>query len=275
VYLLGLTFKIVTDCEAVQKTLYRKEVSPKVARWALAIKEFSYSVEHRPGKSLKHVDALSRFPTMLVEDRLLVMIRKKQEEEESIRVIKQLLSKGPYENYVIGDGILMKQADTSKVIVLPTCMHFDVIKRHGTFWCKENDGVNQSKDYYIPNLIKKLEDFVHCCVPCVLAEKKKGKRERRLVPISKEDQPLQTYHVDYLGPMNATEKMYKYLLVVIDGFSKFVWIYPTKTTSAKEVLNKLQNQQKTFGNPARIVTDRGSAFTSSDFKDYCAEEQID
>jgi len=63
----------------------------------------------------------------------------------------------------------------------------------------------------------------------VLAEKEKGKREGRLVPIPKGN-PLQTYHVDHLGPMNATEKMYKYLLVVVDGFSKFVWIYPTKTT---------------------------------------------
>jgi len=57
---------------------------------------------------------------MLVEDRLLVLIRKKQE-EENIRVIKQLLSKDPYEDYVIDDGILMKQTDTSRIIVLPTC----------------------------------------------------------------------------------------------------------------------------------------------------------
>jgi len=57
---------------------------------------------------------------MLVEDRLLVLIRKKQE-EENIRVIKQLLSKDPYEDYVIDDGILMKQTDTSRIIVLSTC----------------------------------------------------------------------------------------------------------------------------------------------------------
>ncbi|GFT54666.1 transposon Tf2-9 polyprotein [Trichonephila clavipes] len=37
---------------------------------------------------------------------------------------------------------------------------------------------------------------------------------------------------------------------------------------------KLKQQQKTFGNPIRIISDRGSAFTSKLFNDYCDEENI-
>lgn len=77
VYLLGLIFKIVTDCKAIQRTLMRNVISPKVARWALYLEEFSNTIEHRAGSRLKHVDALSRFPTMVVEDILLLMIKKK------------------------------------------------------------------------------------------------------------------------------------------------------------------------------------------------------
>ncbi|GFV41334.1 retrovirus-related Pol polyprotein from transposon 17.6 [Trichonephila clavipes] len=47
-----------------------------------------------------------------------------------------------------------------------------------------------------------------------------------------------------------------------------------KTVSADSVLDKLRLQQKTFRNPKRIITDRGSAFTSKAFNDYCAEEEI-
>lgn len=75
--------------------------------------------------------------------------------------------------------------------------------------------------------------------------------------------------------MTMTSKMYKYLFVVTDAFSKFVWIYPTKTTSTKEVLEKLMLQQKTFGNPQRIICDRGSAFTSNEFDEYCTVEDIE
>ena len=76
VYLLGVKFKLVTDCQAFQKTLKKKDLSPKVARWALSLEEFDFEVEHRAGEKLKHADALSRFPVMRIEDTLLQNIRK-------------------------------------------------------------------------------------------------------------------------------------------------------------------------------------------------------
>ncbi|GFT63507.1 hypothetical protein TNCV_869891 [Trichonephila clavipes] len=58
-----------------------------------------------------------------------------------------------------------------------------------------------------------------------------------------------------------------------NAFTKFTWLYPVKTVSAESALEKLK-QQKTFGNPIRIISDRGSAFTSKLFNDYCDEENI-
>lgn len=61
---------------------------------------------------------------------------------------------------------------------------------------------------------------------------------------------------------------------MVDAFTKFVWLFPTKTTSTRETLNKLEIHQQTFGNPERIITDRGTAFTSNDFTKYCNDEGI-
>lgn len=36
--------------------------------------------------------------------------------------------------------------------------------------------------------------------------------------------PLDTYYVDHLGPLANTGKMYNHLLVVVDAFSKFVFL---------------------------------------------------
>lgn len=96
-----------------------------------------------------------------------------------------------------------------------------------------------------------------------------GFQEGYLNPIFKEDAPLSTYHIDHLGPNTATKKMYKFLLVIFDAFSKFVWIYPTESTSSAEVF-----QQEVFGSPNRIIADRGTAFTSNAFEEYCEEEAI-
>lgn len=80
----------------------------------------------------------------------------------------------------------------------------------------------------------------------MLTEKKKSKKEGKLRSIPKGDVPLNIYHVDHLGPMTSTSKLYKYLLVIVDGRSKFTWLYLTKTISTKEVSNKLMSMQQIF-----------------------------
>ncbi|GFV09210.1 pro-Pol polyprotein [Trichonephila clavipes] len=70
-------------------------------------------------------------------------------------------------------------------------------------------------------------------------------------------------------------KSYQHIFTVVDAFTKFTWLYPVKSVSAESAPEKLKQQQKTFGNPIRIISDdRGSAFTSKLFNDYCDEENI-
>ncbi|GFX17911.1 hypothetical protein TNCV_2293591 [Trichonephila clavipes] len=93
-------------------------------------------------------------------------------------------------------------------------------------------------------------------------------------PVMMESIPLSTSHVDFIGPLPSTNKSYQHIFTVVDAFTKFTWLYPVKTVSAESALEKLKQQQKTFGNPIRIISDRGSAFTSKLFNDYCDEENI-
>lgn len=94
-------------------------------------------------------------------------------------------------------------------------------------------------------------------------------------PIEKGHVPLDTLHMDHLGPLPSTKKTYHHILVVVDAFSKFVWLYATKSTGTQEVLTRLRKQATVFCNPRRIVTDRGTAFTSSEFEGYCKEQNIE
>ncbi|GFU31777.1 hypothetical protein TNCV_1176441 [Trichonephila clavipes] len=99
---------------------------------------------------------------------------------------------------------------------------------------------------------------------------------RRLAFTERQEEsiPLSTYHVDFIGPLPSTNKSYQHIFTVVDAFTKFTWLYPVKTVSAENALEKLKQQQKTFGNPIRIISDRGSAFTLKLFNDYCDEENI-
>lgn len=85
---------------------------------------------------------------------------------------------------------------------------------------------------------------------------------------------MHTYHVDHLGPLPSTSKFYNYIFVIVDAFTKFVWIYPVRTTKSEEVIKKLEFQSEVFGSPTRIVSDRGPAFTSNTFREYCEGKRI-
>lgn len=62
VYLIGVPFKVFTDCNALRTTLTKRDLVPRVARWWLTLQEYNFSIEYRPGQNMKHVDALSRNP---------------------------------------------------------------------------------------------------------------------------------------------------------------------------------------------------------------------
>lgn len=277
VYLLGVNFTIVTDCAAFQKTMHKKDLTPKVARWALMLEEFQYTIVHRSGSRLLHVDALSRHPVLYAaSDGLIARIKKAQREDDGLNAIRELLKERPYKDFMIRDDMLFKFREGLEVLVVPKGMQEEVIKsthEKGHFSVKRTeDAVNE--EFYIPDLKRKVERVLANCVRCILINRKVGKQEGLLHPLFKESLPLHTYHIDHLGPLESTHKSYKYILSVIDGFTKFVWLYPTKSTTAGEVIAKLELQKAVFGNPAQIISDRGSAFTSKEFEEYCKCENI-
>lgn len=278
VYLLGLHFKLVTDCKAFATTLNKKDLSTKVARWILFMEEYDYTVEHRSGSQIRHADALSRHPVMTINDsNVLANIKRAQSQDEELQTIRELLKDKPsYNGYCLKNNILYKILDDDELLVVPKAMQREIIKQahdRGHFAVKKTKEL-VSKEYFIPQLEDKIRSHIANCIPCVIGNRKRGKQEGELHSLNKGEQPLQTYHVDFLGPLESTNKQYKHILAVIDSFTKFCWLYPTKTTSAREVIVKLQMQSVVFGNPVRIISDRGSAFTSDDFKNYCEAEKI-
>jgi len=75
--------------------------------------------------------------------------------------------------------------------------------------------------------------------------------------------------------MDATGKQYKYIFAMVDSFTKFIWLFPMKTKSCEETLKKLRIWSEIFGNPVRIVSDRGSAFTANSFAEHMKENGIE
>ena len=58
---MGTGFTLITDHSALQ-WLHSVEPKGRLARWIMALQEFSFVVKHRPGTANQNADALSRLP---------------------------------------------------------------------------------------------------------------------------------------------------------------------------------------------------------------------
>lgn len=67
---------------------------------------------------------------------------------------------------------------------------------------------------------------------------------------------------------------YRYILATIDAFTKFVWLFPTKSTTTEEAVQHLTTLFDLFGFPERVISDRGSAFTSKSFTRFLEDRRI-
>ncbi|GFT02286.1 retrovirus-related Pol polyprotein from transposon 17.6 [Trichonephila clavipes] len=169
----------------------KKQLTPKIARWALFLEDFNYEIIHRPDKQMGHVDCLSRYPVMTITyDEITTKLANCQRNDEYINSLKTLLENKQINNFVVKSDVLYKIENDNDVLVVPQQMQTEIVKN------------------------------IHS----------KG----------------------HLG-INKTESM---------------------STSSRDALEKLKQQEITFGNPHRIITDKGTAFTSKEFQEYCENENI-
>ena len=95
-----------------------------------------------------------------------------------------------------------------------------------------------------------------------------------LNPIPAGKRPFEIVHVDHLGPFVPTERKNKYVFGLIDNLTKYAYIRPVKDVKTNTTVKMMEEFILTFGAPKRIVSDRGTSFTSQNFQALCKKYQI-
>ena len=76
-----------------------------------------------------------------------------------------------------------------------------------------------------------------------------------------------------LSMFSRMNNSYKYILTVIDCFSKFLFAEPLKTKTPLEIINAFKKIIK-IRQPMKLRTDRGLEFNNKHFKKFCDENEI-
>ncbi|XP_054746585.1 uncharacterized protein K02A2.6-like [Anastrepha obliqua] len=119
-----------------------------------------------------------------------------------------------------------------------------------------------------------IKSFIKSCIECGYNKQRSGKHEGEYHYEEMEATPFKTVHLDHLGPFPKSKKQNEHILVFVDSFTKFTIVRAVRSTATRHVIGLLNEVSSYFGVPARIVTDRGTAFTSNDFQKYCKDNDI-
>ncbi|KAJ8961438.1 hypothetical protein NQ318_014685 [Aromia moschata] len=91
-----------------------------------------------------------------------------------------------------------------------------------------------SQQYWFPQMRKYVERYIHTCIMCAYNKEPAGKRPGVLHPIEKIATPMDTLHVDHLGPFVKSTRGNSYLIVAVDGFMKYVFAKAVASTKYLE-----------------------------------------
>jgi transposase InsO family protein len=183
------------------------------------------------------------------------------------------------------DGILFRKfIQTDNVtsydqLVLPSLLRNQVIKASHNAILSGHLGVKKTlakikMNFYWYKMSSSVKLWIKQCAFC-------GARKK---PNKKAKAPLQEYYVgfpmdrvstDILGPFPISESKNRYILVVMDNFTKYVECYAIPDQRAETVANKIVFEYFCrFGLPLDLHSDQGKNFQSELFRQMCCLLEI-
>lgn len=307
--LLGIEFTVVSDCQALVYLNAKKTLQPQIARWYAVLAEYNFEIKYRAGQKMSHVDSLSRAAVeteseegmmeeiyekrlnifqILTEVERIMMI---QRSDRKIRELIDILRKpqedrnkeenNRIQNYEMNEGRLYKRVkiggEERWLYVIPDSMRkATVIKYHDQMghWSVDKTLSKILNKFWFKNMRRYIRKHINGCFECLMMKYPGGKKPGMLHPPRMPERPMVKIHLDHLGPFPKSSTGKMFILVVVDAFSRFIKLFPTRTTSSEETVKKTQQFISLFGAPKVIVTDRGTAFMGNAFQELCTKYDI-
>jgi hypothetical protein len=290
-FLQPAPFTIVTDNKINTYLLKPNQplTNARTTRWQLFLGQYKYKIVHRPGEELYLEDGLSR----AIINHLVTKndIHKQQKEDELIKDLIRIISneavsnevasnifKNYHNNLIVENDILYyhsQQKGTNrdeKRIVIPSSLQQEIIKSYHDLPSAGHLATLKTfsrliQHVWFPSMFSKVKKY---CEECKLCDQNRRffKVNDTLKPIIS-TRPMETLIIDHCGKFTKTKKGNKYVLTVVDHFTRKRWFLPVPSTSGKDAFQALQTHVFCpFEFPRLLITDKGSAFTSQIAVDF-------
>ena len=218
----------------------------KVKRWKIAIQHFDFKVYHIPGVDNIEADAFSR----------LVKYPNKDD-----------LANG--EDVFENPENILKQMGTEEFEQKPlTPMNPNVYQKikavHGDAF--GHGGIQRTinllaqKKQTWRGMRKDVRNFIERCPCCQKMNRTKVRNNINPFTLASAN-VMERVAIDTIGPIDEKGKN-KYIIVIIDAFTRYTKLYPAESTKAEHALTAMLDWISQFGCPSEIVSDNGTQFVN-------------
>jgi len=298
-YIEGQDFEVVTDHASLKWLMSQTDLHGRLARWALKLQGFRFSINHRKGSRNVVPDALSRkyaedsdsddlttgcpFVHELTDTTEIDLTSEAFSSDSYLELIKRVQSEPQlFPDIRVCDGFVYKKTEFSsgdpvqeenswKLWVPAEMTHSLIMRAHEHPLCAHG-GLGKTlyrlKTWYFwPKMTKQVRDVILSCEVC-----KQSKAPNQILrppmgdPVRSE-RVFQHLYLDLLGPYPRSTSGHTGIIVVLDHKSKFTFLEPIRRFTAAPIVEFLEKRIfHTFGVPEMITTDNGVQFRANLFK---------
>ena len=173
--------------------------------------------------------------------------------------------------YINHQNILMYKYGGTNAIVLPSILKRSVLKwAHGRVHhggAKMLLRITQQARYWWIGLRKDIKAYLECCDGCQRIQKGRSNvYTSGNIKTTSKTRPFQLVSIDICGPLPQTSNDNRYIVSMIDKFSRFCMLVPVRDIRTLTVVQAFQKWLDLFGAPEHLLSDNGSQFTSDIFR---------
>ena len=287
--LRGRRFHVQCDCQALVRGIdnIRGDFLGYMAIWAADLRaRYDFSLEYVPGPQMVLADAFSRIRNrpgthqeISDKDKAVQANDEREETPDFMNLLnKEEIRKGQMENMDmiqhipdkrLIEGIYFKDY---KLIVPEKIQNLLIEAVHNAH---KHPGTKETmrrirQQYYFPKMEALTREWIKTCKTC-LEFNVNNQRKKTNMKKTWTSRPFQVLSIDPV-PRDITTRGNKYLLVIIDNFSKLVKLVPIKNRETATIIQAIKdNWIRYYVRPECICTDHDSSFASAEWRNFAAE----
>ena len=246
--LLGHPFVVETDHKNLC-FLYKSD-NPKVVRWRTRLSEYAFEVHHIAGIDNPVADALSRLHPVSVS---------------AASSVNALQVAGASKR-IPGSTVERPAELDDSVVETIRYVHAEVAGHRGV---KATVDKLLRAGHNRPNLQQEVEYVITNCGFCQKIANRRQDDDKSQPRFNEIMDVGEEWSLDTIGPLPADEFGNTYIMVAIDGFSRFVVLEPASDASGESVARFLLKLVGWFGRPKGIRTDGGSQYDNHLIDVFC------